>query len=218
MLAIAWAWHRATHERHQVARIEVGSDWNIFLKSLSRAHRQATSKAVRRLNDEGEVRFQKLSHLDRQEVQPWLEKVFEIEDRSWKGLWRAARFCVRRGMCRFLSRASAQQVGLQWGQLEIVTLEDWKKNAIATMYGFSAKGVFYAHKIGYDPRFSHFSPGQVMFWNLLEQLHAEGQWQAIDCIGPLTEAIARWRPADLHHRPRSRCAAPCCRSGRDARL
>jgi hypothetical protein len=33
-----------------------------------------------------------------------------------------------------------------------------------------------------------------LFWHLLEQLHAKGGWQAIDCIGPLTEAISRWRP------------------------
>ncbi|MGD0518227.1 MAG: hypothetical protein ABSA26_11890, partial [Thermoguttaceae bacterium] len=37
--------------------------------------------------------------------------------------------------------------------------------------------------------------GQVMFWHILERLHADGQWQAIDCIGPMTEALARWRPA-----------------------
>ncbi len=34
-----------------------------------------------------------------------------------------------------------------------------------------------------------------MFWNILERLHADGRWQAVDCLGPLTEAISRWRPA-----------------------
>ena len=181
----------ATHERYQVARIEIGQDWDSFLKNLSRAHRQATSKAVRRLNDEGNVRFEMQSHLDPNDVRPWLEKVFEVEDRSWKGMGGSS---VLRspGMFEFFL-AQAQQLA-EWGQLEIATLE-LEGHLLATLYGFSAKGVYYAHKIGYDPQFAHFSPGQVMFWHILERLHADGQWQAIDCLGPLTEAIARWRPA-----------------------
>ena len=181
----------ATHERYQVARIEIGRDWDSFLKNLSRSHRQATSKAVRRLNDEGNVRFEMQSHLDPQDVRPWLEKVFEVEDRSWKGM-QGSSVLHTPGMFEFFL-AQAEQLA-QWGQLEIATLE-LEGHPIATLYGFSAKGVYYAHKIGYDPQFAHFSPGQVMFWHILERLHADGQWQAIDCLGPLTEAISRWRPA-----------------------
>jgi len=182
---------RATHDRYNVARIEIATDWDVFQRNLSRAHRQATSKAVRRLADEGDVSFEMHSHLDPRDVRPLLEKVFEVEDRSWKG---SSGSSVRRspGMFEFFL-AQAEQLA-EWGQLEIATLE-LEGHAIATLYGFSAKGIYYAHKIGYDPAFAHFSPGQVMFWHILERLHADGHWQAIDCLGPLTEAIARWRPA-----------------------
>jgi CelD/BcsL family acetyltransferase involved in cellulose biosynthesis len=183
------AW--ASHERYRVARIEIAPDWDFFQKNLSRAHRQATSKAARRLNDEGEVRFEMLSHLDPCEVRPWLEKVFEVENCGWKGTGGSSVLRTL-GMFEFFL-AQAEQLA-QWGQLEIVSLE-LEGRAIATLYGFSAKGVYYAHKIGYDPRFAQFSPGQVMFWHILERLHADGGWQAVDCIGPLTEALARWRPA-----------------------
>ncbi|MGD0381932.1 MAG: GNAT family N-acetyltransferase [Thermoguttaceae bacterium] len=182
---------RATHDRYHVARIEITRDWDFFQKNLSRAHRQATNKAARRLNEEGEVSFEMLSHLDPRDVRPWLEKVFEVEDRSWKGLRGSSVLCTP-GMFEFFL-AQAERLA-QWGQLEIAALE-LEGQAIAVLYGFSAKGVYYAHKIGYDPRFAQFSPGQVMFWHILERLHADGQWQAVDCIGPLTEALARWRPA-----------------------
>jgi CelD/BcsL family acetyltransferase involved in cellulose biosynthesis len=181
----------ATHDRYNVARIEIGSDWDYFQKNLSRAHRQATSKAARRLNDEGKVHFNMLSHLDPRDVRSWLERVFEVEDRSWKGMGGSSVLRTPAMFDFFL--AQAEQLA-EWGQLEIATLE-LERHAIATLYGFSAKGVYYAHKIGYDPRFAQFSPGQVMFWHILERLHADGRWQAIDCLGPLTEAIARWRPA-----------------------
>jgi CelD/BcsL family acetyltransferase involved in cellulose biosynthesis len=182
---------RATHERYHVARIEIASDWDFFQKNLSRAHRQATSKAARRLHDEGEVRFEMQSHLDPRDVRLWLEKVFEVEDRSWKGVGGSSVLRTP-GMFEFFL-AQAEHLA-QWGQLEIATLE-LEGHLLATLYGFSAKGVYYAHKIGYDPQFAHFSPGQVMFWNILERLHADGHWQAVDCLGPLTEAISRWRPA-----------------------
>jgi CelD/BcsL family acetyltransferase involved in cellulose biosynthesis len=181
----------ATHERYQVARIEISRDWDFFVKNLSRAHRQATSKAVRRLNDQGDVRFEMQSHLDPHDVRFWLEKVFEVEDRSWKGM-RGSSVLRSPSMFEFFL-AQAEQLA-QWGQLEVATLE-LEGHLLATLYGFSAKGVYYAHKIGYDPQFAHFSPGQVMFWHILERLHADGRWQAVDCLGPLTEAIARWRPA-----------------------
>jgi CelD/BcsL family acetyltransferase involved in cellulose biosynthesis len=179
------------HERYPVARIEISRDWDFFTKNLSRTHRQATSKAARRLSDEGNVRFEMHSHLETQDIGPWLAKVFQVEDRSWKGKLGSSVMSTPAMFEFFL--AQAQQLA-QWEQLEVATLE-LEGHAIATLYGFSAKGVYYAHKIGYDPKFAQFSPGQVMFWHLLERLHAEGQWQAIDCLGPLTEAISRWRPA-----------------------
>jgi CelD/BcsL family acetyltransferase involved in cellulose biosynthesis len=182
------AW--AMHERHPVARIEIVHDWDFFLKNLSRSHRQATSKAIRRLKDSGELHFEMRSHLERQDVRPWLEKVFQVEDSSWKG--RAGSSVLHTpGMFEFYL-AQAEQLA-QWGQLEIASLE-LDGQAIAAVYGFSAKNVYFAHKIGYDPRFAQFSPGHALFWHLLERLHADGRWQAVDCIGPLTEAISRWRP------------------------
>ena len=109
---------RATHERYHVARIEIGPDWDFFQKNLSRAHRQATSKAARRLNDEGDVRFEMQSHLEPRDVRPWLEKVFEVEDRSWKGM-RGSSVLRSPGMFEFFL-AQAEQLA-QWGQLEIAT-------------------------------------------------------------------------------------------------
>ncbi len=130
---------RATHERYPVARIEISRDWDFFQKNLSRAHRQATSKAVRRLNDEGHVRFEMLSQLEPQDVHPWLEKVFAVEDLSWKG---AAGSSVLHtpGMFEFFL-AQAEQLA-HWGQLEVAALE-LEGHVIATLYGFSAKGVYY---------------------------------------------------------------------------
>jgi CelD/BcsL family acetyltransferase involved in cellulose biosynthesis len=139
----------------------------------------------------GDLRLEMLSQLAPEEVHSWLQKVFAVEDSSWKG---SSGSSVLRapGMSDFFLRQARQLA--EWGQLEIAILQ-LEGHPIASLFGFSAKGVYHAHKIGYDPRYSQFSPGQVMFWKILEQLHAQGNWKAFDCIGPMTEATSRWRPS-----------------------
>jgi CelD/BcsL family acetyltransferase involved in cellulose biosynthesis len=177
--------------RFQVAKIEIAADWDAFTKNLSHTHRRNTQRAERRLRELGDLRLEMHSQLAPEEVHTRLEQVFAVEDSSWKG---AAGSSVLRwpGMSDFFLRQARQLA--EWGQLEIAILR-LEGHPVAALFGFGAKGVYHAHKIGYDPRYAQFSPGQVMFWKILEQLHAQGGWKAIDCIGPMTEATSRWRPS-----------------------
>jgi CelD/BcsL family acetyltransferase involved in cellulose biosynthesis len=168
----------------------IADDCKAFKGRLSRSHRRATQKAERRLEKLGDLRLVMRSRLAPEEIDPWLAKAFEVEDSSWKGdsgssvLWSP-------GMSEFFLRQARQLARL--GQLEIALLE-LEGRPIASLFGFSAKGVYHAHKIGYDPQYGQFSLGQVMFWRILDQLHAQGGWKLIDCVGPITEATSRWRP------------------------
>jgi CelD/BcsL family acetyltransferase involved in cellulose biosynthesis len=181
----------AEHARYQVANIRIAESWDAFTKNLSRSHRQATQKAERRLQKLGDLQLLVQSQLAAEEVPAWLQKVFAVEDLSWKG--ESGSSVLRSpGMGDFLLRQARHLARL--GQLELALLE-LDGRAIASMFGFSAKGVYHAHKIGYDPQYGQYSPGQVMFWRLLEQMHAQGGWKSIDCIGPITEATSRWRPS-----------------------
>ena len=65
---------------------------------------------------------------------------------------------------------------------------------LAFICGFRAKGVYFAHKISYDPRMAAFSPGQLLFCHVLEQLHNSSDAWALDFMGPLNQALSRWRP------------------------
>ena len=181
----------AQHERFRVGRVEINGDWELFQKQMSKSHRQGMNRAARRLGCEGDVQFDACSHLGAEQVEPWLHAAFEVEDRSWKG--EAGSSVLRTpGMFPFFVR-QAQQLA-EWGQLQVASLRlDGQR--LAFVYGFRAKGVCFAHKIGYDPHFAAFSPGQLLFWRLLEQLHLDGDIRALDFMGPLTESLSRWRPA-----------------------
>jgi CelD/BcsL family acetyltransferase involved in cellulose biosynthesis len=198
------------HEQYRVGRVEIREDWHSYERQLPKNHRQAMNRAARRLGAEGRLQFERCSHCDADQVEPWLQRVFEVEDRGWKG--RTGTSVLRTpGMFQFFVRRAEQHA--RWGQLEIATLR-LQERVIASLYGFRGKGVYFAHKIGYDPDFAAFSPGQLLFFLLLEQLHHDGDVQALDFMGPLNQSLSRWRPATYGvgrlalamHRPLGRAA------------
>jgi CelD/BcsL family acetyltransferase involved in cellulose biosynthesis len=145
---------------------------------------------LRRLAQQGPVEFQIRGQLSPEEVEPWLLRGFEVEDRGWKG---AAGTSVLRtpGMFDFFLRQARWLAA--WGQLELASL-DCGGRPIAFCFGASAKGVFHSCKIGYDPAFAELSPGLLLQYHVLEHLHADGQRRAIDYLGPITEYHLHWKP------------------------
>jgi len=199
--------------RYEVGRTPIGCDFEAFLRGLSRSHRHAMTKAVRRLGESGTLTFRRETAPPVDAVEPLLFAGFEIEDRSWKG--RAGTSVLRTpGMFGYFVRQGEELARRQSLDLSFVELDG---RPIAFLYGYRGKGVLFAHKIGYDPDFAQFSPGQALFYLLFEQLHAEqaaaGEAtrtatgampiaaeprdrlvHVLDFSGPLTEATSRWRP------------------------
>lgn len=155
--------------RYEVGRTAIGNDFEAFLRGLSRSHRQTMTKAVRRLRESGELTFRRETAAAVEAVEPLLFAGFEIEDRSWKG--RAGTSVLRTpGMFGFFVRQGEELARRQCLDLSFVELDG---RPIAFLYGYRGKGVLFAHKIGYDPEFAQYSPGQVLFYLLFEQLHTE---------------------------------------------
>jgi CelD/BcsL family acetyltransferase involved in cellulose biosynthesis len=122
------------------------------------------------------------------ELEPWLKLGFAIEDRSWKG---AAGTSVLRtpGMFDFFHRQALQLADAQQLQLTYLKHND---RPIAFEYGYRAKETYFSHKVGYDPAYSHFSPGQLLRALLIERLHEGNGISTVDFCGPLTDATAKW--------------------------
>jgi len=179
------------HEHYRVGRLEIEGDWNAYQKQLPKNHRQAMNRAARRLAEQGKLQLETSSTLEPASVEPWLREAFEVEDLSWKGE-SGTSVLHTPGMFEFFA-AQARQLAA-CGQLETAALR-LDGRMLAFMYGYRGKRVCFAHKIGYDPRFSTYSPGQLLFYHLLERFHADGETRAHDFMGPMTQSISRWRPA-----------------------
>ena len=178
----------ATKERYRIAQLEMDQDWEGYLRERSRNHRRAMRRAANRAEKAGGVELKTYAPPAAAEVEPLMRRGFAVEDRSWKG--RAGTSVLRSpGMFEFLCRQARQLAA--WGQLELTFLEH-QGQAIAFQYGCSAKGVYFVNKIGYDPEYADFAPGQLIRWLQFEQLQSEPERRVVDFIGPVTEATAKW--------------------------
>ena len=176
--------------RWHVGRLAIGHDWPAAFSRLSRKHRRRISASLRKLADQGEVRFQLHAHLSPHEVAPLVRRAWETEDRGWKG---AAGTSVLQtpGAAEFML-AQARWLAAE-GRLRLAFLDCGRRN-VAFCYGVVGKGVFHSFKIGYDPAFARFSPGHLLQYHLLQALHADPQVTAVDYIGEITEYHASWQP------------------------
>lgn len=70
--------------------------------------------------------------------------------------------------------------------------------AIAFDYSLRYGGRYYCLKIGYEPEFAPYSPGQLLKEAIIERIFAEG-CREYDFLGPIMEAKADWQPSARRH-------------------
>ena len=180
----------AEHPRWEVGRVTTDHGWPAYKARWSRKHRQMMAQADRRLAEQGEVRLDLHSRLAPQDVEPLLRRCFEIEDGGWKG---AAGTSVLRspGMAEYYLRQA--RLAAKWGQLEIAML-NCGDCPISFSYGLAAKGVVHSIKIGYDPQFAEYHPGQLLRYYQLGRYFADPERTALDFQGEMTSSHAAWLP------------------------
>ncbi len=176
--------------RWQVPVIRIGDDWEACRRRWSKRHRNKMTKAAERLAGRGRVQFVRHTQPAREELPALVRRCFEVEDLSWKG--ESGTSVLRNaGMLEFFTRQA--ELLARWGHLELAFLEV-DGRPVAFIYGFGAKGVSYWHKIGYDPEFQCSTPGLLVQCFVLEDLHRKPGSTAVDCMGPLSDALAKWQP------------------------
>jgi CelD/BcsL family acetyltransferase involved in cellulose biosynthesis len=170
-------------------RIDTQGDWDTYRQTWSSRHRQQMARHARDLARQGRVELQVLDQLAPDEVEPWLSLGFEIEDRGWKGRQGTS---VRRtpGMFAFYLEQASELARRGELTLALLLLDD---QPIAFAYGMSAKGTYRSYKVGYDPEFSQYSPGQLLRYRLIERCFQDVRHCGIEYITP-TPAHLHWRP------------------------
>lgn len=169
-------------------RVAVGSNWEAYLAQRTKKHRHNMRRCMSRLHEAGPTEFKLYERVAEHEAPQLLRRGFEVEDRGWKGA-QGTSVLKTPGMFDYLCRQVTQLA--RGGHLRVGLLEHHGV-PIAFDYGYTAGGVCYRAKIGYDEQFSWCSPGQLLALHCLEQQSRRPDQQWTDFLGPLTDALEKW--------------------------
>ncbi len=178
-------------ERFEIGVVDIqrqGRDWHAYQDSWSGNHRRHMRKALRRAEEEGGVQLDVRRPSCAVEVEPLLREGFEVEHRSWKGREGTSVLASPSAWQFYLRQATGLAEG---GNLELTFLR-FREQAIAFEYAWTAHGVYYTPKVGFDDEFSRFSPGQLLRYFVLQNAFLNHERQVVDFLGPLSDATSKW--------------------------
>ncbi|HKD38246.1 MAG TPA: GNAT family N-acetyltransferase, partial [Pirellulales bacterium] len=177
-----------TRESFRVGRIEIDRDWSAYERSWTKNHRRHMRRVERNAESIGGATLVVHRSINPGQVEPLVRRGFEIEMSGWKG--RAGSSALSSPAVFELYVEQARLIAAI-GQLQITFLVLGDR-PIAFEYGWNAKGVYHSFKVGYDESFARLSPGQLLRLQLLRQFFADPAQRAVDFVGPLTDATAKW--------------------------
>lgn len=171
-----------------IGQVSIGPDWQAFQASWSGNHRRHLRKAHKRAVAEGDVTLDYRDVFSPSELEELLREGFAIEDSGWKGE-QGTSVLKTPGMFDWHHQQAIKLA--EWGDLSLTFLRH-QGRAIAFEYGYRAKGVYFSAKVGYDPAYARFAPGQLLRLLLLERFYERHDIAVVDFWGPLSEATAKW--------------------------
>jgi CelD/BcsL family acetyltransferase involved in cellulose biosynthesis len=148
--------------------LEIESDWASYERSLKTSFRRDLGRRRRRLHEQGRVSFEIFDGRDR--LDELLTEGFGVEAYSWKERGGTA-VATHRRTRQFYWDIAHWAASEGWLRLAFLRLDG---HPLAFHYGLEEGGVYYPLKGGFDPRFSRFSPGNLMVQLTLEHAFSTG--------------------------------------------
>ena len=149
--------------------LRVSGNWEDFERDrLSRNRRQNFRRARRKLEGQGELSYQVQdgsADLDR-----GLADGFEVEAAGWKGA-RGSAIRSNQRTQRFYTDVARWAADQGLLRLSFLRLD---RRVVAFDYGLEHDGVYYLLKTGFDPRYSDFSPGNLLRYESVRQSFRDG--------------------------------------------
>ncbi len=172
-----------------VGTIAVEGDWDTYWSSRSSNHRKQMRSNLRKLEQVGNVTFDRHRHIaDDTALGQLMSEAFFVENLGWKGNENSS---VRSHPAIERFYRSAGTYLNESGMLELQFLRV-DGRPIAFEWGYLDQGVYHSHKVGFDPEFARYSPGQLLLYKQLQCWFAGNEVHQVDTMGILSEATARW--------------------------
>jgi CelD/BcsL family acetyltransferase involved in cellulose biosynthesis len=172
--------------------IELGSDWDHFLKSMPKKLRWTMKSSEKRLREIGNVEYKHFTHYA--EVDEFLEAVMLIENDSWKNEAGTAisKNEFQENFYRYFTPNAAKN---NWLSGHLLTLDG---EPIAYIYGMSFGSTFYDFKESYKESYKKYSPGHVLKSFAFPEL-INGNISIYDFMGGCEDYKMRWTDKKYGH-------------------
>lgn len=184
-----------------------GYDFQSFLTNLPSKRRYDLRRLERRAKQANDVDC-RIFNPKPDELENCLEKVFEIEARNWKGR-RGSAIKYNPEMAFFFRQFC--EYACEDGYLRIAMLSFQGKTA-AVMIGAELGGRFWVFKIGYDERWSRYSPGLVLINETVKYAFEQGL-NAYEFLGSDEPWIHLWSGKKNIHKKFLIAFYPCNLNG-----
>lgn len=150
--------------------LDTTTKWNQYLETLPSKRRWFLRNRLKRLSNLGRVSLETITKAD--DLVHVLDDGFRLEAAAWKGNAGTAIICDA-NVRRFYTTLAHRAADRGWLRLYFLKLDDRR---IAFAYCLEYNNRVFLLKPGFDPEFASFSPGNVLFFLALEQLHGS------DCV------------------------------------
>ena len=177
-------WKCVTFARPQTV-VELGENWEEYLKRLSSKERGKIGLRARRLEKKFEVRIHRCS--EESEIDGLLQVLFELHGKHWqlRGLPGTLHSPPRQQFYREMSRFLLARRRLEFWILEL------NRKIVAEQFGLRYGTTVFSLQEGFDPQHAADSVGYVLRSRVLEQLIAEGV-RRYDFLGGTDDSKMRW--------------------------
>ncbi|SYZ71857.1 hypothetical protein TRIP_C10056 [Candidatus Zixiibacteriota bacterium] len=156
--------------------IKVSGSYDDYLAGLDGKFVRNLRRLERKMENLPELELSIIT--DGAEKEEHFERFLDVEKRSWKGK-KGSAIAQTPALAKFyrdLSRGLGEQGWLEWYFLSTMG------KTIAAMMTIRIGGRLVIHKIGYDEKYSSYSPGNKLFEKMIQRAFADGAITEIDCL------------------------------------
>lgn len=157
--------------------VDTNTDWETFKQSLGSATRKKVDYHCRRLLKTHECEFRRIEHPD--ELKPALDALIHLHQLRWESKGEPGSFTLPR-FEEFFRTIAADS--LQAGRLKLWTLMVDSKIVTAQL-AFFDRGIAHVFQGGFDPAYSDYRIGNVIFWLCIKDCIESGDVRAFDFMG-----------------------------------
>ena len=157
--------------------IDCEGDYDNYIKNMKGRYRKTIRRQYRRLEFLGNVKVIEIKHSE--DVEEGLKFFYDIEDSGWKGRQGTS---LKKSFYGEYYKELANYFS-KHNKFRLYFLKVGDKY-IAGIYSLIDNGIIYNIKTGYSEEFYQYSPSNVLFYLLSEQLFKDETIKKIDYYGP----------------------------------